>query len=416
MNEAGNSPSSRKRNRNNRIGKIARATALALLVAAVGWLLFAPDTLEMEVARVAQGPLQITIDNQGQVRVRDRYVVSAPVAAELQRVQVHEGDRVERNRLLVTLKPLPMDMRQKEEATARLDAAKAQVSEADMQVRHAQAQHELALSEMERVRRLVENNFISPQAAEKTRTAEIASRADLAAARSRQQAAIANMHAARAALIAADTTSGTAGPAGNRELTLTSPVDGYVIKVHERSVRTLPAGSPLITIGDPSRYEVVVDVLSSDAVKIAPGQTMLLEGWGGGQTLTAKVRLVEPVAFTKVSVLGVEEQRVNVLADPVDPLGALGDGYRVEARVIIWSSEQVTKVPSSSLFRAGQAWHVFVLEEGRARRRQVEVGQRNQNEAQVLSGVQAGDTIIRFPSNDLEDGRRIKAVAADAGN
>ncbi|WP_206047249.1 efflux RND transporter periplasmic adaptor subunit, partial [Noviherbaspirillum denitrificans] len=177
---------------------------------------------------------------------------------------------------------------------------------------------------------------------------------------------------------------------------------------HERSARTVGAGAPLVTIGDQARYEIVADVLSSDAVKIHPGNTMLLEGWGGNKALRAKVRLVEPVAFTKVSALGVEEQRVNVVADPVDDLGPLGDGYRIEARVVIWEAGKVTKVAGSSLFRVGDAWHVFAVEDGRARERKVEIGQRNQDEAQVLSGLAPGAVVVRFPGNELSDGAKVR--------
>jgi HlyD family secretion protein len=168
------------------------------------------------------------------------------------------------------------------------------------------------------------------------------------------------------------------------------------------------AGTPLVSVADASHYEVVVDVLSTDAVRVRPGQAMLLEGWGGRSTLRATVRLVEPAAFTKVSALGVEEQCVNVLADPVNALGPLGDGYRIEARIVVWETERTLKLPGSSVFRAGYAWHVFVVEDGRAREREVKMGQRNQDEAQVLSGVDAGAVVVRYPGNELRDGARVE--------
>jgi HlyD family secretion protein len=245
---------------------------------------------------------------------------------------------------------------------------------------------------------------MSPQAAEKAVIANQNSRAEWDAARSRQQAALAEVKLAEAALAAE-----RGGAEGARQLQLVAPVQGYVLKVHERSERTVAAGAPLVTIGDPNRYEIVVDVLSTDAVKVKSGALMLLDGWGGGKVLRAKVRVVEPVAFTKVSALGVEEQRVNVLADPVDDLGPLGDGYRIEARIVIWSGEKVTKVAGSSLFRVGDAWHVFAVENGRAREREVKVGQRNQDEAQILSGLNAGATVVRFPGNQIADGARVMA-------
>lgn len=378
------------------------AIAVALLLALL-WFLFAPEPLRLELARVTEGPMQVTIDNQGQLRLHDRYLVAAPVAAELERIELHDGDQVRRGQTVARLNPLPMDARQRQEAMARLDAARALAREAANRIRRAESDLRLAGVERRRVERLVGEKFISMQAADKAISAEDAARSELAAARSREQAALADVRAAEAALSMND-------DRGRRQpLELVSPVDGYILKVHERSARTLPAGTPLVTVGDPTQQEIVVDVLSTDAVKIRPGNTMLIDAWDGGKPLRARVRLVEPVAFTKVSALGVEEQRVNVVADPVDPVGPLSDGYRVEAKVVIWAEDKVIKVPGSSLFRVGGAWHVFAVEDGRARERAVTVGQRNQDEAQVLSGLAAGTIVIRYPSNLIEDGMPVEA-------
>ncbi|WP_286758365.1 efflux RND transporter periplasmic adaptor subunit [Ralstonia sp. RL] len=382
---------------------LAAAAAAALLFALL-WFLFAPEPVQVELAAVTQGPMQVTVDNQGQVRAHDKYVVAAPVAAGLLRVELHDGDRVQRGQLVATLDPLPMDARQRQEAVARLDAARALAREAGLRVRRADTDLRFATGERIRVERLVADKFVSPQALDKASSAENAARAEWAAARSREQAAQADVRAAEAALLAAGR---------DRTLPLASPVDGYVLKVHEKSARTVAAGTPLVTIGDPSRYEIVVDLLSTDAVKVRPGNLMLLDGWGGGRTLRAKVRLVEPVAFTKVSALGVEEQRVNVIAAPVDDLGPLGDGYRIEARVVIWSDERAVKVAGSSLFRVGDAWHVFVADGGRARERAVKVGQRNQDEAQILAGLAPGEVVVRYPNNQLADGARIAAARGE---
>lgn len=384
---------------------LAGAAGVAALLA-LGWFLFSPDPIRAELTQVTQGPLQVTVNNQGQVRVHDKYIVAAPVAAELLRIELHEGDAVKRGQVVATLNPLPMDARQRQEAVARLDAAKALAREAALRTDRAYTDMQFAISERVRVENLIKNNFISPQAAEKAFTAEKTSRAEWNAAKSRQQAAQADVKVAEAALIADSSMNG----GRPRQLQLNSPVDGYVLKVHEKSERAVNAGAPLVTVGDPDRYEIVVDVLSTDAVKIAPGNIMLLEGWGGGKALQAKVRLVEPVAFTKVSALGVEEQRVNVIADPVDPLGPLGDGYRIEARIVIWSENKVTKLAGSSLFRVGDAWHVFVVEDGRAREVEVKVGQRNQDEAQILSGLNPGVIVVRYPSNLITEGTRIESA------
>jgi len=388
------------------IAALAVATVIVL-----GWFMFAPDPIRVELIQVTQGPLQVTVNNQGQVRVHDKYVVAAPVAAGVERIVLHEGDPIKGGQLVATLNPLPMDARQRDEARARLDAAKALAREAALRTDRAYTELQYAINERARVERLIKNNFVSPQAAEKVLTAEKTARAEWDAAKSRQQAALADVRAAEAAL-SVDAGSGSGNNSGTRrQIILTSPVDGYVLKINEKSERTVAAGTPLAVIGDPNRYEVVVDVLSTDAVKIQPGNAMLLEGWGGGKTLRAKVRLVEPVAFTKVSPLGVEEQRVNVIADPVDPLGPLGDGYRIEAKIVIWAEDKVTKIAGSSLFRVGDAWHVFVVENGHAREREVKVGQRNQDEAQILGGLNPGATVVRYPSNEISDGARIESLS-----
>lgn len=391
----------RPRRKRNWIAGALAAVALAILA----WFLFAPDPVQAELTPVTQGPLQVTVNNQGQVRVHDKYIVAAPVAAGLKRIELHDGDPIKRGQLVATLDPLPMDARQRQEAVARLDSANALAREAALRSERAYTDMQFAINERARVERLIVSDFISPQAADKALAAEKSGRAEWNAAKSRQQAALADVRAAEAALSGDD----NAGSGRKRQIELASPVDGYVLKVNEKSERTVNAGAPLVIIGDPNRYEVVVDVLSTDAVKIHPGNTMLLEGWGGGKVLRAAVRVVEPVAFTKVSALGVEEQRVNVIADPVDPLGPLGDGYRIEARIVIWTQDKVTKVAGSSLFRVGDAWHVFVVENGRAREREVKVGQRNQDEAQILAGLNPGATVIRYPSNQISDGVRIVA-------
>lgn len=375
----------------------------AVAVIAIGWFLAIPDPISTELTAVARGPMQVTVDTQGQVRVHDKYIVAAPVAAELRRIELHEGDRVRRNDPVAILNPLPLDPRQRQEALARLDSSKALAREAGLRVQRAYSDMQLATSERIRAERLVEGGFVSPQAAEKASALEQTSKVEWNAAKSRELAALADVKSAEAALSAAGMPN--AGP--QRQVQLTSPVDGYVLKINERSERTVGAGTPLVTIGDPAKYEIVADILSTDAVKIRPGDTMLLEGWGGAKTLRAKVKLVEPVAFTKISALGVEEQRVNVIADPVDELGPLGDGYRVEVRVIVWSADEVSKVAGSSLFRVGETWHVFAVEDGRAREREVRIGQRNQTEVEILSGLEPGTKVVRYPSNQITDNIRI---------
>ena len=385
-----------------------KRAALALLVllaaALVAWQLLSPAPVRTELAPLVTGPMQVSIGNQGQVRIHDKYVLAAPVAGRLARSRLDDGDAVSKGDLLATLYPLPMDPRQREQAEARLAAAKALAREAALRVRRAASDLQLAASERARTERLVAEHFVSPQAMDKAQAAESAARAEADAARARSQAALADIQAAEAALIAADS-------AGDQHpLALASPVAGYVLKVHERSERTVAAGTPLVSVGDPAGNEIVMDVLSTDAVKIRPGQPMWLDDWGGGTSLRAVVRLVEPIAFTKISALGVEEQRVNVIGKPVDPLGRLGDGYRVEARVVIWEGAQVASVPGSALFRVGDAWHVFTVDGRRIVERAVDVGQRNQDRAEILAGLAPGTLVVRFPGNQMKDGMRVEAL------
>ncbi len=380
--------------------------AVAILLGVL-WFLFAPSPVKVELAKVTQGPMQVSINNQGQIRAHDKYIVAAPVAAELERIALRDGDKVKKDQVLAVLHQLPLDARQQQEALARLDSVKALLQEASVRVQQTYTDMQLARKERIRIEGLVHSGFVSSQAMDKAVAAEKNSSDEWRAAQSRQQAAAADVRNASSALIAFQ----KAGHDGNQQISLTSPADGYALKVHETSARTVGAGTPLITIGDTGKYEAVVDVLSTDAVNIHPGNIMLIDGWGGATTLRARVRSVEPLAFTKISALGVEEQRVNVIADLVDAPGPLGDGYRIEARIIIWSAQDITKVPGSSLFRVGAAWHVFTVKNGRARQREVRTGQRNQDETQILSGLARDDIIIRYPGNQISEGVRVTADA-----
>lgn len=381
----------------------------AVVAIAAGWVLFAPEPVEVETAAVVLGPLEVTVDQEGEVRVHDRYVIAAPVAGKLVRVDLRAGDSVAPGQIVAVLEPVPLDPRARQEALGRLDAARALVREARYQVTRAAAALAQKSRERERMEKLRDERFVSAEAVDKARTDEETARAELDAARARETAARQEERVAEAALLAMPAADGRRA----RLVELAAPVAGRVLRVMEESERTLGAGTPVMVIGDPSRFEIVADVLSTDAVKIPAGAPARLEEWGGDRSLRARVRLVEPYAFTKVSALGIEEKRVNVVLDPVDPLGPLGDGYRVEVRIVIWSAPQVLKVPASALFRRGEGWAVFVVEADRARVRQVKVGQRNPFEAQVLDGLAAGARVVKYPGNQLEDGTRVRAAARD---
>ena len=385
--------------------KLLYAALGAAAIGAIVWG-FVPSRVPVEVTTVQRGPLEVTADEDAETRAHDRYAVSAPVTGRVSRIELHEGDAVSPGQVVAQLWPVPLSAREREEQLARIAAAEALVREAEERVRHAATDYEQAKRDRQRADRLVRDGLIAPQGAEQSQVMEATSANELEAARFRARSAQADAEAARAALLALDVARG-----GDRAvIPVRSPIAGKVLRIPDKSERVVAPGAPLLIVGDPHRLEVVIDLLSTDAVKVKPGMPVLLEGWGGERSLRARVRLVEPLAFTKISALGVEEQRVNVIADFVDPPGTLGDAFRVEARVVLWSAQTVLKVPVSALFRRGEAWSVFAVEGGRARRREVEIGHRGALEVEIVKGVNSGEQVIRHPSNDIDEGRRVRVV------
>ncbi len=386
---------------------------ILLLIAALGAMAFAvmvamrPSPMMVETATIACGPLRVTIDAEGKTRVRDRFAVASPVTGRLARIELHRGDQVERNALLARIDPLPMaplDPRQAAEARARVAAAEHLRHEAEAVVAHARADCEQTQRELERAEKLVETGDIARQEFERLRTAEQTCRQQLEAATFKARAVAAEVEVAKAALLAIEQ-AGQSGQAAT--VYVRAPVGGRVLRVVEESERVVTAGTPLLELSGQT-LEIVIDLLSADAVKVQPGAPVWIEGWGGEQPLPARVRLIEPSAFTKVSALGVEEQRVNVIADFTDPVTPLGDGYRIEAQIILWDGQQVLQVSTSAMFRKGQGWNVFVVENGLARERKIEIGHRNPAAAEIRSGLAEGAAVILHPTNELADGLRVK--------
>ena len=380
------------------------STVLGLALAGLVVVALLPSPVKVEAARARRGPLRVTIDEEGEARAHDRFAIAAPVAGRLVRVELHDGDNVAAGQVVAVIEPSPLDAREREEVVARVQSAEALKREADERVEHARADYEQARRERERAERLARDGLVSTQSLEQAKNAEATSANELEAARFKAQAAASEVKLARAGLIAIDAERKDAA----RLVSLRSPVGGRVLRVVEKSERVVAVGTPIMVTGDPHKLEVVVDVLSADAVKVKPGAMVLLEDWGGEAALRARVRTVESSAFTKISALGIEEQRVNIVADFVDPPGPLGDGYRVEAKIIIWESADALKAPSSALFRHGEGWSVFVIEDGRAHRREVETGHRSQFEVEILNGVEEGDQIILHPSNQIAEGGSVE--------
>jgi HlyD family secretion protein len=386
--------------RRSTIRRIAWSAIALLAIAAAAWLL-RPKPVPVDTAAAANGPMEVTVDEEGEVRVHDRYVIAAPVTGKLVRVRWRDGDTVRTGDVVAELEPAPLDPRSRDEALARVAAARALVRAAEQEVQHATAELSQARREQARMEQLAADRFISEDAVDKARTIATTAAAAQAAAHARESAARSELRAVEATLLGL--------PGGVRRIVpLKTPVAGRILRITEQSEHTVGAGTPIMTIGDPTRFEIVADVLSTDAVRIRPGARARLEGWGGDRSLSAEVRLVEPYAFTKISALGIEEQRVNIVMDPLESLDTLGDGYKVDVRVVVWAAEAVLKVPASAVFRRGDAWGLFRVDAGRARFVAVEVGQRNAREAQILKGIEPGATVVRYPSNELRDGARVR--------
>lgn len=388
--------------------RIITITATALVIVALIVYGFRPVPQKVDLAEVKRGPLRVAIEEEGNSRVIDRYLVSAPVAGYAQRIQLKVGDPVTQGQPLLTLEPLPsavLDRRSRATATARVEAAKASLEGARQQASAAKAEARLAQIEYERITNLCKVQCASKEEEDMALTKARSSQALERSAQFAVDVAGHELEAAKAALAFA----GAKG--GGQKLAVTSPIDGRVLKVVRESEGVAAAAEPLIELGDPHHLEVVADLLSADAVKLAPGTRVLFERWGGEQPLEGRVRTIEPVGFTKVSALGVEEQRVLVISDLTSAASEwqrLGDGYRVEATFILWEGEDLLIVPASSLFRLDDGWALFTVEDGRAKRVKVEVGQRNGLTAQVLSGVAEGAIVITHPSEAVEDGVRVE--------
>ncbi len=386
-------------------------TVLALLI--IGLLVwgFWPQPVLVEATVVKHGPLTVTIEEEGRTRVIDRYLISAPVSGVACRLNLKVGDAVTQGQTLLGITPLEsqvLDPRSRAQAQAQVSAAESALRAIKEQARSATAASELADNELKRNQPLMDKRLISREAFDKVRTAALTSAAVKRSADFNIEVANYELEAARTAL---QYSAATTHSAPVERVPVRSPISGKVLKVSRQCEGPVTTGEPLLEVGDPLALEVEVDVLSADAVKIKPGMKILFERWGGNQTLEGIARIIEPVGFTKISALGVEEQRVLIISDftsAPEKWQRLGDGYRVEARFILWHEDNVLQVPTSSLFRYNNGWAVFVLDENRAKRRMVKVGQRNGLISQILTGLAVDDKVINHPSDEVEENSRIK--------
>lgn len=381
--------------------RVLPALALAALLGLIGYG-FWPRPVPVETALVTRGPLRAVLTEEGRTRIRHRYVVAAPVSGQLHRLGLDPGDPVRAGETVVAvIEPLPpalLDARSRELAEARRAAAAEQVERARAALR-------FATNELRRFQTLFAEGTVSIQELEIMQWRAEAATRELGVA----EGALREAEAALAEFAGAGNPDATAG----RLIEVRAPAHGCVLRLFERSARPVTAGTPLLEIGDPADLEVVIEMLSRDGAALAPGTQVELDQWGGPHRLQARVRRVEPAAFTKISALGVEEQRVNVIADlvsPPDQRPGLGDGFRVEAHVVVWAADDVVKAPSGALARRGKHWTAWVVQDGRARLRTVKAGWSGDGEVQVLEGLQPGEVVILHPGSQVRDGTRVRVV------
>ena len=424
-NETGNQPADTKAAKNEGKDKAVRKPAgfkwkkwliVGAVVAGIAALIvvsMAPDTIAVETLAARRGPLSVSVDAQGRTRAKLRYTVGAPISGRLLRTDLREGDRIEQGAVLARIAPPPIDARSA--ATARADLLAAQARQRQADAARVEAASDLKRANREVARRtdLSARGFISPEARETYVQVAQAAAARLDVAQATLAAAAADVQSANARLLGAgpgaDSDISTISSISDASIEIRAPVSGQVLKVYEESERVVASGSPLFDLSKGNALELVIDVLTQDAVQINAGDPILVTGWGGGETLTATVRQVEPGAFTKVSTLGVEEQRVNVIGDLADAPVALGAGYRVEAAIVTWSADDVLIVPTGALFRRDDAWNTFIVVGEKARLRTLQIGHRNAEFAEVTAGVEPGDKVIVYPSGLVVDGVRIRA-------
>jgi HlyD family secretion protein len=383
---------------------------LLLIIAALVYG-FRPQPRLVDVASASQGPMRVSVEEEGKTRVIDRYDVSAPVAGTACRIDMDVGDPVKKGQVLTMIKPLEsqaLDPRSWAEAQSRVAAAESALHAAEQTAKSARAEMDLAEKELSRLRPLFEKGHVSQgqldQAAATVQTTRAASRS----ARFSIDVARHELEAARTALSYTGADS-QANPEGN--VPVSSPIDGRLLAIHQECEGVVAAGQSLLVVGDTRSLEIETEVLSADAVKIKPGKRVEFHRWGGEKPLLGRVRTVEPVGFTKVSALGVEEQRVLVISDITSDSTewqSLGDGYRVEAEFILWEADDVLQIPASALFRFNDGWALFVIENEKAVLRMVKVGKRNGLSAQILEKLMEGEKVITHPDNNIDDGVSVK--------
>jgi len=397
-----------KRKRRRIVGRVITALVLgaALTLIALG---FVPKPVRVTIGTVERRPLEVTVDESGKTRIRNKYVVSAPASGQLSRITLEAGDPVEAGARVAQIAPLVpqlLDTRMRAEASARVEVAQANLVRMQSTIARATTAASFAKSQAERVRKLRSEGGVSEQQFEEAEYQLRVAEEELASARLAERVSANELAAARTALVSVHNERDGAA------LDVIAPAAGSVLRVLQESEGAIQAGAPLIEIGDPRSLEIVVDILTTDAVKVAVGAVARIERWGGDYPLAGRVQRKEPSAFTTRSALGVEEQRVPIVLDLVDDPArwrALADGYRVEVRIRVAHVDAALAVPASALFREAGAWAVFALREEHARKVRVEVGVRNSDWAEVKKGLAQGDRVVLYPSDQVVEGVEVTA-------
>ena len=394
----------------NRILRWLFFLAVVAGIAAAIFFAVQPKPVPVDLATISRGPMQVTVNEDGKTRIRDRYVVSTPLSGRLLRIEIDPGDPVKlattRLAVITPRDPGLLDTRELRQAEMRVKAEEAALAQATPAVERAKAALNFAESDLARTRKNVPSRAVTLEEFDRAKMEYRVRQEDYRSAVFAERIARYEWELAKAALIR--TRSDDRDNVSDFEIF--SPIHGRVLRVFQESSTVVSAGTSLLEVGDPTDLEVVVDVLSSDAVKVSAGAPVLLERWGGDAPLHGKVRLVEPSAFTKISSLGVEEQRVNVIIDIEDASekrGSLGDGFRVEARIVIWENDDVVKVSHGALFRDMNEWSAFVVQDNVATLRRLTIGQQNELEAEVLEGLAPDDQVILHPGNKIKEGMEI---------
>ena len=401
----------RSRERRRKLMRAARRGLLGFLVLAAAVAVvqaLRPRPVPVDVATAARGSLVVAIEETGIARVRDRYVVSAPVAGTVSRQLLEPGDRVAEGQVVAEIAPVRsplLDARTRSEAQARLSAAVSALGQAEAQHGRATAAEALARDELSRARSLAEGGSLPAQQLDRAEFEVRMRSEELSSAVFAMKVAAEQVRVARAAVVGE-------GASRDRHIDVLAPTSGQVLRVLQESEGVVQSGTPLLEVGNPELMELVVDLLTTDAVRVQPGTPLTVQGWGGDRKLAARVRKVEPSAFTKLSALGVEEQRVNVIAiftDRRQDWAALGDGFRIEARFVLWQGDDVLKVPQGAAFRHGDGWAVFRVDGGEARMTPVQIGHRGETEVEVLGNLEAGALVVVHPGDRVKEGAQVKA-------